>query len=405
MKKLVKSLIVIFIAVVVLFVSLFVKKSNTKSVSIAFYKTSTYLNTNIIDVITPICEANEIKVSFYTLQSGISLENQVNNKKYDIIITPDGASLNHAIAIANNKSSLNQSVTQEMFSTMKNKAHYNKNNVTALPLIIDHLEIDIDKQSFLDSGMKNINSWDDIEQFCILQQEYINNPMIFAGNNTIFFFDFIGALCEAHSGYDSYIKSVNIINSDEFKDNNFNEKELYNTLFVSDGAPLKETEAVLKQYYSNNFIGKITKDYVNYDIDVMAQDRRGRVIFTTLSDHRSFNASGISRYSSIYFPSNIAANNRHFTANVTFAVPVQNKEAVNIILKEIVSQAVQTELGRKTGLATVLANCRTPDKQADDVRYWVSATEPPLAGLGHDADLRIDQLDLLRNEILSHIIN
>lgn len=46
MKKLVKSLIVIFIAVVVLFVSLFVKKSNTKSVSIAFYKTSTYINTH-----------------------------------------------------------------------------------------------------------------------------------------------------------------------------------------------------------------------------------------------------------------------------------------------------------------------------------------------------------------------
>ena len=38
----------------------------------------------------------------------------------------------------------------------------------------------------------------------------------------------------------------------------------------------------------------------------------------------------------------------------------------------------QEKLCAQTGFAPVLAQCKTVDRQADDARYWVAATNPPL---------------------------
>ena len=40
-----------------------------------------------------------------------------------------------------------------------------------------------------------------------------------------------------------------------------------------------------------------------------------------------------------------------------------------------------------------------PDQQADDTRYWVAATNAPVAGLGHEANLSAQELSRLADEI------
>ena len=48
---------------------------------------------------------------------------------------------------------------------------------------------------------------------------------------------------------------------------------------------------------------------------------------------------------------------------------------------------------------SILANCRTPDQQANDARFWIAATNAPLAGLGHEAELSKEDLAKLADEI------
>ena len=45
-------------------------------------------------------------------------------------------------------------------------------------------------------------------------------------------------------------------------------------------------------------------------------------------------------------------------------------------------ELIQGKLADDTGLVPVLANCHVPDHQADDIRYWIAATNAPLVPLG-----------------------
>ena len=60
-------------------------------------------------------------------------------------------------------------------------------------------------------------------------------------------------------------------------------------------------------------------------------------------------------------------------------------------------------MSRATGLAPVFAQCRTPDRQADDVRYWVAATNAPLAGLSREVALSKKQKDELAQDLAAKI--
>ena len=124
-----------------------------------------------------------------------------------------------------------------------------------------------------------------------------------------------------------------------------------------------------------------------------------KAFFTTLSVHRTYDVNAVSRFSTIYLPSKNSADLRHFTATTTYAIPLTNNEKVEYIVEQLVTTETQSNLSQTTGLAPVLANCRTPDQQADDARYWVAATNPPLAGLSREAELTDEEIKALGNEV------
>ena len=70
----------------------------------------------------------------------------------------------------------------------------------------------------------------------------------------------------------------------------------------------------------------------------------------------------------------------------------------NLTLEEI-----QENLSRGTGVAPVLAQCRTPDKQANDARYWIAATTTPLPGLANEVYLTAEQKKVITAEIIARI--
>jgi len=375
----------------------------TQKITIGFYSSSEVIEKNLEELIKSISSENQIKPTFVKISQDTSLEEQIKKNKISAIITPAGTTLKNTLEAADKSSAVSFELTEGMFSTMKQATVTENKKAAALPLLIDHLEIDIDSQSFMDSGMKAINTWKDIEKFCKIQQKRVDGPIAFTGNDSVFFLDLLGAITEALSGVESYDRAVEILNSEENIGENFDANAVVKKLFSVQNAPLSNTEYYLRKLISAKYVNPVVREFTGYDIDVMAQDRRARVIFTTLSAHRSYNPQGIARYSTMYMPSKFSPDARHFTANVTYFVPVKNNPATETILQNLYSPDYQGELSRRTGLSPVLAQCRTPDKQADDVRYWISATGTPLAGLGHETKLSTEQLKLLKDEILGLI--
>ncbi|MDE7140993.1 MAG: hypothetical protein K2O09_09630, partial [Treponemataceae bacterium] len=73
------------------------------------------------------------------------------------------------------------------------------------------------------------------------------------------------------------------------------------------------------------------------------------------------------------------------------------------LARQLMTADTQENLSHMTGLAPVLAQCPTPDQQADDARYWVAATNAPLAGLSREAALSDAQWQEL-SAVLARII-
>jgi hypothetical protein len=80
-------------------------------------------------------------------------------------------------------------------------------------------------------------------------------------------------------------------------------------------------------------------------------------------------------------------------------------EKAESVLAELISVQAQETMSRSTGIAPVLAQCRTPDKQADDARFWIAATTCPLPGLSNEVYLTKSQKTALSAEIASRIRN
>ena len=72
-------------------------------------------------------------------------------------------------------------------------------------------------------------------------------------------------------------------------------------------------------------------------------------------------------------------SNRRLCAPVILAIQLRkNKTVKNSVQK--MATSLQGELSIKTGLSPVARSSRVPDKQADDVRYWVASSGTPVYG-------------------------
>ena len=378
----------------------------SKIVNVAFYKINEKEKTCLSTAIEEIAKAKKIQVNFIEYDSKKNLESQIPlAKKPEIIFTISGYALNSALDKAPSSAALPLALSQNMTTSMRGAAALTKNNkkIAGLPLLLSHFEVDVETMEFKESNVKSINSWTDIENFLQWLKDYRKkeSPMIFAGGEGDFFLDLMGAIAESTDGSESYYSAVKII-EDEKK---FNAARIAKKLCLEDDSPLYTSARLLARWYKKNLINQGVFSLKTNDVEAFASARLSGVLFMPLETHRSFQQKTISRYTSIYFPSHITANSRIFTGKTYYAVPMRKNKKASSIISELVSPKEQEALCRATGLAPVLAQCRTCDKQADDARYWIAATTAPLAGLSNEVYLTESQKKELIAEIAAIIKN
>ena len=107
--------------------------------------------------------------------------------------------------------------------------------------------------------------------------------------------------------------------------------------------------------------------------------------FMTLSDHRGFDASVIGKFEASRFPSSADPARRSLTAPVLCGILLGKSAYSRDLLTFLSSDGAQSALSMASGLAPAAARATAPDRESDDVRYWVAASEPPYPGLDKDA--------------------
>lgn len=367
--------------------------------SIAFYRIEDQQRQGIISVIDSL--GIKQKITYITYDSDKSLKEQIPlTKKPDMIITISGFALDSAIDRASGNASLSDSLSTGMTSSIRSAIRSQNGKITALPFLSSHMEADIDLREFQNSETKQINSWRDVEKFMKEQKKRKDSPMIFAGGTPEFMLDFMGAFAESLDGIDSYNQAVKILTDNSEK---FNPLRVAIRLCDEPDSPFATSIKHLKGWYKQGFMHPGTFSMTKNDVEGFASSALSSVLFMSLENHRSMSQNAISRYTSIYFPSERSANSRIFTGKTYFAIPLKKSNTSAIIAEGLVNNDIQEKLSRTTGLAPVLAQCRTPDKQSNDARYWIAATSAPLPGISNEVYLTKEQKTALAAELAARI--
>ena len=380
------------------------KEIDDRKINIGFYELNQSQQQIFTQIVQDICSQNELTVNFYTIEKEQDYPKEIKDKKINLILTPAGFAVQKAVDAAAKDVSIPADTTSGMFTSMRQAVIQNDGAIKAIPLIFDNLEINIEISAFKMSGLERIATWEDIEKFAQIEiaREEIDSPISFAGAEPAFLLDLLGALGEAFDGYDAYNQAAQILKDavDAKKTGqDFNASAVAKKIFIDPDAPLPYSMYYLKQLVKKGYITTASKQLIHTDINSYIQQRVTKAFFTSLSVHRTYDVKAVSRFSTIYFPSKSAANQRHFTATITYAVPLTTNANLSVLIEELLSAQAQETLSQQTGLAPVLANCRTPDQQADDARYWVAATNPPVAGLSREAELSDAELKSLGDEV------
>ncbi|MBR1715704.1 MAG: hypothetical protein IJ717_12270 [Treponema sp.] len=352
--------------------------------------------------------ADEKSVSIVSLKSDAKTEEKTADREFERALKKSGASLvfvksglkaEKAVSMAKDGSELDDAKLNigEMTTSMKGAVKAGKEGVKSVPVIFDNMEIDIEITALKNSGMAGIAGWDDIEKLAVFQKRYVENPIVFAGKDSELALDIFGALTEAMSGADEYRNAVEIINSHSGAD--FNAARVARLLTEKSDNPLYKAVLYLSRLYKQGLLHPNTFNLEKNDVKAFAKARIASIIFMSLNDHRTFEPKVISRFTSIYFPSEFSGDRRKFTAPVTCAVPLKKDKAAKSIVESIVTAEEQERISFATGLAPVLARCRTPDLQSSDARHWVASTDTPLSGLSADTNLTKAQRAQLVNEL------
>ena len=389
MKKMQKTGIALGIALMIALVAAGIFFYVTKRPVIAFYR----LQDREIDALKNVIGD---EFDYRTYNNDTSLYSQTK-KRPDLIFTTTGSPLKSATQTAKK---VPISLLSDMTSSVRDSVPQEEDTVSAVPVLSSHLEIDINMTMLRRTSIKTISTWKDIEAFAIeAQKQFPEAHILFAGKNGALVLDIIGALAEALGSKKDYDAAVALIDQ-AIEDNawgriSFNGDAVAETLAGNPDAPLYDAVRFLNKWYKAGLIDENSFKINKNAISALMNQEMVSVAFMSLSDHRAIDNNTIRSYTSIYFPSDNPASTRNFTAPIIVAVPQTANKKTLVLVQRLVSEELQETLSRNAGLAPVLARCRTPDHQADDARYWVAATNAPLAGLSRENTLSDEQLQSL----------
>lgn len=343
----------IFLVLTATLITFFVLKQ--KTFTIAFYNTPESVQKTIIkateDFFLAQSKIEGKKTSSINLKTlALSTEQPINKQltgrnKPDLLICPAGYAANQAINLAQiNKAGVSMEHLSQMPSFVADSASIKDKKVFALPLLIDHYELAINR------GKDG------------------NPQLLLAGGNPQILMAFVGAIAESQFGLEA-AKEL-ILDCQEHK--------------AQDIPLIHEIAKILANAITQGYLPQQALNMNQEELIFYIEKSSPNHVFMPLSFHRLLPFEPLKKYDSYFLPSS-KQTIRALTAPVYYGIPLSGKKKEISTLEGLFAQLTSIEgqgfLSQATGLAPTHASAPTPDVQADDVRYWVAATNLPLPAL------------------------
>lgn len=382
---------------ILFFIFIFLAFFCFKKQSVFFYN----LADKEISAIQNVLQKNEY--NYKVLDSNIPLSQHLKNfRKPVLLFTTSNIELTKETKNAKSiriKEHLINNFTSSIRSSL---TKFSDKQFATIPILSNHYEILVNLDLYRKSGIKSVFNWNDIEKYATVSNKNHNSKIAFAGSDSTQVLNLFGALTEALVGYKAYNEAKDIINKNILS-SNYNLNETVIQLTKTEDCPLYAATNLLSKWNHNNLLHKSSFSSSISDIEALMSQDLVSLTFMTLSDHRTIERSIIEKYTSIYFPSNKSATTRYFSAPIIYAIPFKNNKKTTETINSLLQKNTQEKLSLQSGLAPILTECKTPDRQADDARYWIAATNSPLSGLSNDIFATKEQKDELSKALLSLI--
>lgn len=310
-------------------------------------------------------------------------------KKSSLLIAQMDIQTEHFAATNKNIQSFSQEILNTMPMTISTSIPKTNGCINYVPILYDMYQIDIHYPSFLESGIKNIEIWQDLETFANKLTKKFYTPLIIPFADDKELINIFAQVLETQTSPTEYKTFYNTLSNLFMQNQNETDEQLqtsenYETLiqFLQQEADNPHTATahtidIFKRMIKNQII-KPSVLTQNLDENLFYTNNQiCGIFFTKLSDHRKIDRAAINNYKSIYAPSLTVTNNRVFSAYQYSAIQLKKDNKIRQLILNL-SNVLQTELSTTTGLAPVQKNCQVPDHQSDDVRYWLAASNGPV---------------------------
>ena len=349
--KVTRKKIIPIVAVGVLVLTAFVvfMSLRPKTIVVAFRDIPEKSQNAITKAIEQYLANQKISLKVVTLDNLLPVEQQLSQKpRPDLLISYAGKATDNAVRLSESREAgISLECLKDMPNSIKESAIVNNDYTFAVPVLMDHYELALSK---------NPNG------------QY---PFLFNGNDNHTLLTLAGSIAESNFGGEAAM-------------------QLAQDCASSDLATIPMMQDIAEIIGNTIISGKMPLsmlDLKGNEISIYMLNIVPDSVFMSLSFHRTLPFDAVKKYDATFFPA--GHRNRMLIAPIVYGVPLSSKERINTILNGILchltSYDSQTFLAKEAGLAPVHANAPTPDIQGNDVRYWVAATNRPLAALADAA--------------------
>ncbi len=381
------AFLAVFIILLIVKVSL--KNNKSSSVNIAFYEIPENLQNHFREELEK--NLTSLKLNFTNLDGKKNILEQID-KKTDLVILPEGKAATSLISNINkkakSKSALDSGILSGTTISVQKKAAVNEDlTISLLPLLIDGEMIFLDAKTANKEKITNFESIVQITNFAERKKNSAGFPISFSGADSIQFLNLISSLTECLENKDALLQASEMILES-------NGKYDFYSLCSAEDAPLYEASHTISNWYKKDLIKNESFKMQKKDVLNLMEMKETFVIFESLLDYRTVpyqtaknfeTVPEFTKQREIYFPARKGVSQRSVVCNLISLVPLSEKKETALVAKELISSRAQEFLARESGLAPVLAQCRTPDVQSGDLRFWVASSSEPLTSLAYSA--------------------
>lgn len=355
-----------------------------------------------------------VHYAFTVLDDSVPLAEQLSSRT-DLLVSAAGASLDEAVASVPAKKmdsyALEQTVLSGMYSSVAAFSMRNdKGRVLSLPLLVDPVEILLNAQTLSQTGMRKISSINMLGDYASKSRGTVYFPVVFAGADARSFVDMTGALAESLSGSGAFDEAVKLVRSEKSR----SAEDLVKDLCAGENAPFNKAATLLSEWTRGRIIMNDVYNLEDKGLPALMRENMCAAVFTDLSSHRQFEFEALRHFVSVpdasgetlpFVPSERPLITRRLTAGVICAVPLSKEKGTGYAVDRLVSSGAQESLSRATGLGPVLADSAVPDRQADDARFWIAASDVPFVPFSRAAFTDGEFLDAFATALKIYIRN